>query len=50
MQGLHDTTLTEEAECSFNSCEQQHKFCLIWHHNGINNFLSFERKKSITSK
>ena len=34
--GLHDTTLTEEKECSKNFTKQQKKFCFSCHHNVVN--------------
>ena len=34
--GLNDTTLTEEKECSKNSTKQQKKFCFSCHYNVVN--------------
>ena len=39
MQGLDDTTLTAEAQCSINFSISNRKFCLSLHYNGSNNFL-----------
>ena len=39
-QGLDDTRMTTEAECSINYGKQRKKFCLSLHYNGSNrNFL-----------
>ena len=37
--GLHDMTLTAEAEFSINFSEQQDKFCLSLHYKGSNSYL-----------
>ena len=37
--GLHDTTLTAEKEYSLNFTEQQNKFCLSLHYNGMNCYI-----------
>ena len=39
VQGLDDTTLTAEAQCSINFSISNRKFCLSLHYNGSNNFL-----------
>ena len=37
--GLDDTTLNAEKEYSINVTEQQKKFCLSLHYNGVNSYL-----------
>ena len=37
--GLDDTTLTAEKEYSINFTEQQKKFCLSLHYNGVNSYI-----------
>ena len=39
VQGLDDTTLTAEAQCSINFSISNRTFCLSLHYNGSNNFL-----------
>ena len=39
VQGLNDTTLTEEKEYSINFTEQQRTFCLSLDYNGVNSYL-----------
>ena len=38
-QGLDDTTLTAEAQCSINFSRSNRKSCLSLHYNGSNSFL-----------
>ena len=38
-QGLDDSTLTAEAQFSFNFSRSNRKFCLSLHYNGSNSFL-----------
>ena len=37
--GLYDAMLTVEKEYSINFTEQQKKFCLSLHYNGVNNYI-----------
>ena len=37
-QGVHDTTLTAEAQESINFSRSKRKFCLSLHYNGSNSF------------
>ena len=37
-QGLHDITLTAEAQYSINFSRSNRKFCLSQHYNGSNSF------------
>ena len=39
MQELDDTTLTAEKGCPIYFTEQQKKFCLILHDNGISSYI-----------
>ena len=41
VDSLYDTTLTTEKEYSIDFTEQQKKFCLSLHYNGINSYIFF---------
>ena len=40
-QGLKDTTLTAKKQHAINFSEQEKKFCLHLHYNGVNSYLLF---------
>ena len=41
-KGLNNTTLTAEKEYAINFSEQKKKFCLRFHYNGVNSYLSVD--------
>ena len=49
-QGLDDTTLATEAQCSINFSRSSRKFCLSLHYNGSNSFFLLMLQKYINSK